>query len=141
MVWNSWSFRPLKHPVKAHPLVKLLVQKMNHQGVTVTEMCREAGIGRRTFSNWNSRNAPTLLQIEACFNALGYNLTAIPSEPDTLYKRVGRNVKEYRVVDSNGNEHSVLNMREFCTQNGLDAFEMYRIANTNKSHHGYRVFK
>lgn len=66
-------------PRRGHPLVKRLVQEMRDQRCTYATLGKRAGVGWRTISHWrNGIMDPQLGTIEACFNALGYEL--VPRE-------------------------------------------------------------
>lgn len=134
------GFRRVQQRSKAHPLVRVLVDKMNEQGVGVVEMCKEAGIARNSFGMWGRATSPKLTSIEACFNVLGYALAPVKVSTD-VYNPEDRHKKTYRVTSPNGNDFEIIGLEEFCKKHRLDKTEMYRIANTQKSHKGWKVRK
>lgn len=69
------KFRKLTIPTQAHPLVRLLFDKMNYERIGLTDVAERAGIARETFKGWRSKHCPKVDDIEACFNVLGYSLT------------------------------------------------------------------
>jgi len=69
-------FRPNLPPAHAHPLVKRLFAEMNAQQCSQEMMAARSGVGRNTFKDWRTRTDPTLSNLEACFNVLGFELVA-----------------------------------------------------------------
>jgi len=65
-------------PPKAHPLVRALIEEMNAQRVTLTEMAERSGVSRATISEWRYRSAPCVETLVACFNVLGLDLVVRP---------------------------------------------------------------
>jgi transcriptional regulator with XRE-family HTH domain len=61
-------------PANAHPLVKALFREMVKQRVTISDMADRSGIGRNAISKWRYCDTPTIINIEACFNVLGFEL-------------------------------------------------------------------
>ncbi len=59
---------------KAHPLIKQLFTLMNEHQTTMVELGERVGLGRQTISGWRYNRTPNLRDIEAAFNALGYDL-------------------------------------------------------------------
>jgi len=68
-------FRTLSIPQHAHPLVRRLFQEMNHQRIGLTDMAERVGISRFTMNGWRTRHCPRIVELEACYNVLGYRLT------------------------------------------------------------------
>lgn len=64
-------------PDRAHPLVKFVFREMQKQRATFADVATRAGVGVATIGNLkNARGAnPQLGTIEACLNALGFELT------------------------------------------------------------------
>ncbi|QIG67446.1 hypothetical protein EVB39_117 [Rhizobium phage RHph_TM3_3_9] len=69
------GFRSLTVPARAHPLVRLLFEKMNHEQIGVLDMAERSGVNKNTLKDWRTRTAPTVDNIEACFNVVGLTLT------------------------------------------------------------------
>lgn len=134
------SFRRVRQKPKAHPLVKLLVDKMNEQGVGVTEMCKEAGISRNAFGKWGRDQGPTLANIAACFNVLGYQITAQPR--GDVYRREFSGAKEFVITSPHGAKYQVLNLKRFCDEWKLSYESMRDTARGHQSSHkGWKVSK
>lgn len=74
------KFQRIKHPERAIPLVKQLVELMNTEQLGTNDMCERAGINRKTFDNWRIRRSPNVSAFEACLNVLGYKLVIKPME-------------------------------------------------------------
>jgi len=68
-------FRTLSIPQHTHPLVRRLFQEMNHQRIGMTDMAERVGISRFTMNGWRTRHCPRIVELEACYNVLGYRLT------------------------------------------------------------------
>jgi hypothetical protein len=143
MPCNEYKFKPLKQSkYVAHPLVRTLVTLMNEQGVTPTELCNECGVPKDTFYNWRKsgrgsrRVSPSVANLEACFNAIGYGL--VPVSNGTSYIGPGR-AKTYVCTSPNGAETPVLNLSDFAKLHGLDRIELYRCARTGRTHKGWSV--
>ena len=66
-------------PVHTHPLVRLLFQELRTRQIPMNDLCRRSGLSINTVINWRSSNAPSLINIEAALNAVGYDLVAVPS--------------------------------------------------------------
>lgn len=69
------TFRPHSVPDKASPLIRLLFEKMNSEQIGVLDMSDRSGVNKNTFKEWRTRTVPTVDNLEACFNVLGYTLT------------------------------------------------------------------
>lgn len=67
-----------KRPVvNNHPLVKLVYSQLDDQNISYNKMAKLSGVDVSTFSNWKFKCSPTLINIEAVLNALGYDLKAV----------------------------------------------------------------
>ena len=66
-----------KIPENTHPLVKFLFAEMTRQEVTVTVLSRKSGVGRASISQWREMVQPDFFSLEACLNALGYDLVTM----------------------------------------------------------------
>ena len=68
-------------PAHAHPLVRKLIELANHDMTTMTEIAVRAGLRPETVSNWRYRNSPRIADLEAAFNALGYEIHVVEGRP------------------------------------------------------------
>ena len=68
-------------PPHVSPLVRDLFRLVKASSLTQLEIETVAGVGPGTISHWRQEHNPTLINIEACFNALGYELRAMPKGP------------------------------------------------------------
>jgi hypothetical protein len=64
-------------PAHAHPLVRKLVELANADMTTMNEVAIRAGLRPETVSNWRYRNSPRIADLEAAFNALGYEIHVV----------------------------------------------------------------
>lgn len=69
------TFRRLKPPEAAHPLVRRLIDLMNHEQMGVLDLSERSGINKNTMKEWRTRTVPTLDNFDACLGVLGYQLT------------------------------------------------------------------
>lgn len=68
-------FRPMSIPQHTHPLVRKLFEEMNRQQIGPIDMSDRSGINKNTFKDWRTRTAPTIDNLDACFNVLGFELS------------------------------------------------------------------
>ena len=68
-------FRHMPIPQRAHPLVRRLYAEMNSQRTGVTDMAERTGIARNAINDWKDRSNPQVQNLDACFAALGLQLT------------------------------------------------------------------
>lgn len=70
-------FAPGRIPVPSNqnPLVARLVELMNFAEIGCHELCRSAGVSASSIHAWRTRSNPTVANLEAVLNALGYELT------------------------------------------------------------------
>lgn len=68
-------FRHMPIPQHAHPLVRRLYAEMNSQRIGVTDMAERTGIARNAINDWKDRSNPQVQNLDACFAALGLQLT------------------------------------------------------------------
>lgn len=61
-------------PAHAHPLVRRLFAEMKRQRVSVRELAARTGMTDQTIYYWRTAKAPSVPNIEAAFNALGFDL-------------------------------------------------------------------
>ena len=64
-------------PSHVSPLVRDLFRLVKASELTQLEIEIKAGVGQGTISHWREEHNPTINNLEACFNALGYHLIAI----------------------------------------------------------------
>ncbi|APH71412.1 helix-turn-helix domain-containing protein [Aquibium oceanicum] len=69
------AFRPYSIPPRAHPLVRRLFALMNDQRIALGTVAERSGVAADTIKDWRGRTNPSVPNLEACFNALGYGLT------------------------------------------------------------------
>ena len=62
-------------PENATPVVRKLFQLINLHHVGLKQLAKRSGVGLSTITDWRSRRSPSLANIEATLNALGYELT------------------------------------------------------------------
>lgn len=75
-------FRTLSIPQHAHPLVRRMFEEMNRQRIGVMDMAERVGISRFTMNGWKTRHCPRIVELEACYNVLGYRLTLLVLKDD-----------------------------------------------------------
>lgn len=66
--------------INAHPLVKQLFEIQEKQGIMNKTLCADAGVATFCLSDWRRRGDPSLRNLEACLNALGFSIVAVPTE-------------------------------------------------------------
>lgn len=78
----------IKVPPKAHPLVRLIYEVCIANEYSFKQLARVAGVSSTVFAHWHRRTKtskpsdPQLSSIEACLNALGYDLIAVKRNPN-----------------------------------------------------------
>jgi len=77
-VWNHNNrSRPVyipKMPHSAHPLTQVLYRLMRKHKTSIPDLAGKAGIAAETIRSWGNHNEPSLGNIIACFNAMGFEL-------------------------------------------------------------------
>jgi len=68
-------FRRLSIPHHAHPLVRRTFEEMNHQRIGILDMADRTGVNKNTINDWKNRSNPQVQNLDACFAALGLQLT------------------------------------------------------------------
>ncbi|MBU2051496.1 MAG: hypothetical protein KKH61_21305 [Gammaproteobacteria bacterium] len=58
-----------------HPLITRLLDEMAEQQCTYDELSKRSGVSKPTLKQWRSRGVPNMINLEAAFGALGYELT------------------------------------------------------------------
>lgn len=77
------TFRRITVPTCVHPLVRKLFEEMNRQQIGMLDMAERTGIGHSTMKHWKTMCAPSLANLEACYNVLGMKI-GITKNADTL---------------------------------------------------------
>lgn len=72
-------FQRVRIPRNVHPLVVKLFEEMNHQQIGMLDMSERTGIGQSTMKHWRTMCSPSLANLEACYNVLGYELALKPN--------------------------------------------------------------
>lgn len=73
--------RPYRRPTGTfgpgvHPLIKRLWAEMAKQRVSQEDVAERSGVSSGAMRKWrNGTRKPNLLDLDACFNVLGYTLT------------------------------------------------------------------
>ena len=62
-------------PENASPVVRKLFQLINLHHVGLKQLSKRSGVALSTIADWRNRRSPSLANIEATLNALGYELT------------------------------------------------------------------
>lgn len=66
-----------------HPLVRVMRDKLEESPFALKDVAKRAGYEPKTLRNWwMGRNTPKIQDLEAVFNAMGYQLTAIITDKD-----------------------------------------------------------
>lgn len=68
------KFRKLKIPARAHPLVREMTAIQNTVHCGIAEMAERSGVSKSAIHNWQHSNVPRVSDLQACLNALGYEL-------------------------------------------------------------------
>lgn len=69
-------------PDRAHPLVKKLFREMHRHQIGVLDMAERSGVNKNTLKDWRTRTVPRVPDLEACFNVIGYRLTAVSNHEE-----------------------------------------------------------
>ena len=73
---DRWRGR-IPIPAGCHPLVRMLIAECNTQGTTISEIAERSGVSRGTITGWRYTSTPSLENLIACFNVLGFDLVAV----------------------------------------------------------------
>lgn len=73
-------FVQLTAPTTAHPFVRHLFDLMNEHRVGVVALAGLAGVNKNTLKDWRVRTMPRVSDLQACLNALGYELVILPKQ-------------------------------------------------------------
>ena len=71
-------FRRITTPKHAHPLVRLLFSEMNSQRIGIYDVSDRSGVACNTMKNWRKHHTPSVSNLEACLNVLGFELVVKP---------------------------------------------------------------
>ena len=72
---NDIQFQRAKIAPRSHPLIKYIWRAINEQQTSQQLVAERAGVSASTMRKWRQANrSPSLLQIEAVLNVLGYDL-------------------------------------------------------------------
>lgn len=63
-----------KAPARCHRLVRHLFEEMMRQNATYGDVALRSGVHFTTMRHWRYHNGPTVANLDACLNALGYEL-------------------------------------------------------------------
>jgi hypothetical protein len=77
-------FKKHKPAIKAHPLVRRLIEIMNLEQCSIEQLCTAVGMSRVTFNGWKTVSMPSLELLIACLNYLGYDLGVISKKEDRI---------------------------------------------------------
>jgi hypothetical protein len=55
---------------------------MNRQRIGIADMADRVGISRFTMKGWKTSHCPRIVELEACYNVLGYKLTLLVLKDD-----------------------------------------------------------
>ena len=65
-------------PENASPLVRELFELLNRHKITIASVARKSGVQVSTISDWRARRSPTVVNLQAVFNAAGHELVVRP---------------------------------------------------------------
>ena len=69
---------PRVMPQRAHPLIQLVFDEWQRQKQTALEITGRAELGYRTLEKWRAGQIPSVVNLEAVLNVLGFELRAVP---------------------------------------------------------------
>ena len=72
----------IRVPERAHPLVRFIYRQAIAQQITLKALSARAGLSDAAVGQWSWRTAPSVPNIEAVLNTLGYELTVRPMRED-----------------------------------------------------------
>ena len=72
----------LNIPKNVHPLVRETFAIMNRERATQMEVAERAGYNHHTLTAWKRNRAPSIPDLEATLNVLGYSLKIVPIDPE-----------------------------------------------------------
>lgn len=62
-------------PQHTHPTVRRLFELANDEQTTISEIANRSGHRRETISDWRYRRTPSVADLDAALNVLGYKLS------------------------------------------------------------------
>jgi hypothetical protein len=72
---HEWRGPKFKIPKHVDPVLRFLFEEMHRQQCTDQDLSTRTGIHVRSFYHWRATSQPTVGNLQACLNALGYELT------------------------------------------------------------------
>jgi|TARA_Y100000310_G_scaffold319574_1_gene375004 hypothetical protein len=63
---------------RGHPLVRQLFDIMHKHQISANDLAKKAGLGVRTIESWTLNRQPTVANLQAALNVLGYELYIKP---------------------------------------------------------------
>jgi DNA-binding phage protein len=67
----AWYLAPV---AQGHPLVREMFCLLGRSDLSLAALADKAGLARGTMIRWVDTNSPTVMNLEAALNALGYEL-------------------------------------------------------------------
>lgn len=69
--------------VNVHPIFRTLHAKIEESEMSLLQIAKRAGFDSKTIRNWwTGRSTPTLYDLQAVFNAMGYQITVLVLDKD-----------------------------------------------------------
>jgi DNA-binding phage protein len=72
--------RQFQLPCNTHPLIQQLADIISASPYSVSALGRTAGVGNKTIHGWFRRHNPSIHNLDAVLNVLGYRLTVVAIE-------------------------------------------------------------
>jgi hypothetical protein len=87
--------------------IKQLYDLMHEEQCTITALAKRTGINRTTMTWWFGGSQPYVLNLEACFNALGWDLVLINRDTGERYEDwMKRTKRHHREVTYNATRNA-----------------------------------
>jgi len=77
-------FRKMRVPTKGHKAIIHLFNEMNHQQISASDLSKRAGLGFHTIWDWRDRRSPSVNNLEAALNALGFELVVVKRKDEDV---------------------------------------------------------
>ncbi len=61
-------------PRKCHPLLRPMWQAIQQRGISYNELSKISGVDAHTIRNWRNGTSPTISNLEAVLNVVGFKL-------------------------------------------------------------------
>lgn len=74
---RSFYRRKIKQYPRAHPIVKQLLNQARQNGIPLSWLAEQAGICPESICAWGNHSSPTLVNIIAVANCLGFDLRLV----------------------------------------------------------------